>query len=337
MEKFQSESEGMPLNNIRRKAFNDFNEAIFQGIIKINNIETCFCSSQKFQQLSRLERFGLPFGTQICKACGLITQTKRIDVHSMPFFYEEIYWPLVIGLEGGFLTPAKEDEVEPYILQFVDSKKSHLKLFEIGCGSGTRISSIAQHLSEQDFSVAMYGCDYSSEALSLAKTKGINTIHGGMEELQTFGKADILILSHVFEHFTDLGSEMENLHSLIGDDSLIYIEVPGVNDLPNKKEYLYDYQMYNVLAHTYNFSLRSLTNVLGKGGFELIKGDEFVRSVFKKSQTETINFQIQSAYDETIEALKLAKIKRDKFMKLRSNKIYLYVISILKSLLGRYI
>ena len=48
------------------------------------------------------------------------------------------------------------------------------------------------------------GCDYSDDALVIAASKGIRTLRGGMDELLQAGQADVLILSHVFEHFPDL-------------------------------------------------------------------------------------------------------------------------------------
>ena len=51
----------------------------------------------------------------------------------------------------------------------------------------------------------------------------IRTIKGGMEELKRFGKSDILIPSHVFEHFSDLRKAMEDITSLVSEESFIYI------------------------------------------------------------------------------------------------------------------
>ena len=55
-----------------------------------------------------------------------------------------------------------------------------------------------------------------------------------------------------------------------------------LDDKTNKSEYLYDYQDYSVLAHIHNFSLDTLSLVFKNFGFDLIKGNEYVRSVFGK-------------------------------------------------------
>ena len=44
-------------------------KAIYLQEIKFKKVSKCFCGS-RFEQLSRFDRFGLPFGTQICRSCG---------------------------------------------------------------------------------------------------------------------------------------------------------------------------------------------------------------------------------------------------------------------------
>lgn len=329
------ENEGMPLDKIRRKAFNEFNQAVYHEKIKLNRVSSCFCKAQDFLELSKLDRFGLPFGTQICKACGLVTQTLRIDDQSMPLFYDEMYWPLVLGGKKGFNTPPKKNEETPYIIDFIDKKKEKIKIFEIGCGSGNRIDSISSNLEDRGHKVEKFGCDYSNEALEIAKNKGIRVVQGGINEIVQFGTPDLLILSHVVEHFTDLNTEIEHIRELVDEHSLVYVEVPGIIDLENKKEYSFDYQMYNVLAHTYNFSLQTLTNVFSIGGFEIISGDEFVRAVFKKTSNTQREYKIVSSFDQTIQALERAYIKREKYQKKKSLIIYRYLKGIIKLILGR--
>ena len=333
--KLVDEFEGIPLNGVRRKAFNEFNNGVYLKKIKINKVTNCFCGSTDFLALSSYDRFGLPFGTQICNSCGLVTQTIRIDESSMPYFYENIYWPLIAGKEGNYFTFEKEIHPNPFFLEEMNFNKNILKIFEVGCGAGNKIINLSKLLEKKGLIVKKYGVDYSENALKVAKSRGITGAKGGINSLSKFGKADIVILSHVFEHFTDLRTSMDEVRNLMHEESYLYIEVPGINDLENKREYQYSYQMYSVLAHTFNFSLRSLTNVLNIGGFELIKGDEYVRSLFKISEKHFSSSDFISAHSETIEALKRAKKKNIKFNSFRKNFLVSYLIKILKTLLAR--
>ena len=116
------------------------------------------------------------------------------------------------------------------------------------------------------------------------------------------------------------------------DDSLIYIEVPGVVDLENKTEYLCDYQVYNVLAHTFNFSLTTLSQVMARKGFALVEGDEYIRAIFTKGITSTPS---ESGYEEIMMALERASVKRMRIRRRRDNPFVRYARNVAKSFLGR--
>jgi len=325
------EDVGMAMGAERKQAFNQFNEMVYKGTIVIETVSQCFCEVTDFQLLSRYDRFGLPFGTQICRSCGLISQTLRIAPGSLAQFYEKIYWPLISG-KGGYLTAPKKDETSSYILKHIPKDWKTVNVFEVGCGAGERISMLSDELKKTGLNVSSVGCDYSSEALKHAEFKEIQTIQGGMDELLLAGKADILILSHVFEHFPDLSHALQQIKSLIHDDSLIYIEVPGVVDLENKKEYLYNYQLYCVLAHTFNFSLSTLSSVMSKNGFILLEGDEYVRTVFRLGEVQG---NVESGYLQIMGSLKRAYANQLALDKKRNHPVFKSLRNIAKALLGR--
>jgi len=255
----------------------------------------------------------------------------RIHPESLAEFYEKIYWPLISG-QAEYSTAPKKDEASPYLLKHIPSHWKEIRIFEVGCGSGGRIARLASELKGRGHSVSAVGCDYSSDALKIARKKDIETIHGGMNELIAAGKADILILSHVFEHFPDLKQAIAQIEELIHGESLVYIEVPGVVDLENKKEYLFNYQLYCVLAHTYNFSLSTLVSVMSKLGLGLVEGDEYVRAVFKHGHAKG---QLGSPYEEIMSALERAHEKQLALESRRNNAVVRRLRNVAKALLGR--
>ncbi|TGK92001.1 methyltransferase domain-containing protein [Leptospira brenneri] len=325
------EENGLSLDERQRKAFNQFNELVYLGQITTEVVTKCFCGKKNFRLLSRYDRFGLPFGTQICYACGLISQTLRIHPKSLPKFYDLIYWPLVSG-GGEFLTPPKKDETFAQLIRNIPADVSSLKIFEVGCGSGQRISGLRDRLASSISDISMIGCDFSSAALKLAKEKGIKTIQGGLDELAVEGKCDILIMSHVFEHFPDLTHATKLIAKMTHQNSLVYIEVPGIMDLENKAEYSFNYQLYSVLAHTYNFSLSTLEYVLSTCGFVLVEGDEYVRAVFRKGKS---TIQSSSHYERSMEGLRRARAKQIAYESRRNNIFLRYFRNVAKAVLGR--
>jgi len=331
------DSSGISLHGVRRDAFNKLNKKIYYGELKVEVVERCFCGDNDFRKLSKYDRFGLPFGTQICRSCGLITQTLRLTPDSLPLFYAEIYWPLIEGdYNPGFVTVPSDDQWLSYILNHISFDNSHIDIIEIGCGSGTRLAALKRELEARGMEVHATGCDYSESALSIARTKGIDIVLGGLEEVTAVGVADVVILSHVFEHLPDLNSATRELSKITNCDSIIYIEVPGVIDLENKREYLYNYQLYSVLAHTYNFSLQSLAMVMESGGFALVEGDEFVRSIFKKiGEEQKKPVSNVNVYHETIRAIERAYVKQASLERKRDRPIVKYARNLAKALLGR--
>jgi len=329
---------GMKMNAIQRRAFNKFNEYVYFNRIKLEIIEECFCSGKDFSLLSRYDRFGLPFGTQVCKKCGLITQNIRISEASMELFYNEIYWDLISGKSRKieFSTPPKTDDASAFILQVLkESDFERLRIFEVGCGSGDRIFQLANMLNLKGVHTESFGCDYSDNALFIAESKGIRTVKGGFSEIAQYGKADVLILSHLFEHLTDLNLALSQIDGLCHENTIIYVELPGIIDLNNKKEYMYNYQDYNVLAHTYNFSLTTLSFVFATKNFALVHGNEFVRAVFRKSPIDKVIIDVSDSYNQVVKALAIAKDK-DVIFQRKLNRPYVrYLKNIVKAILNQ--
>ena len=324
---------GMSINGIRRKAFNELNELVYTGKIKITSVTKCFCNDTDFEILSRFDRYGLPFGTQICRSCGLISQTISISGDSQSIFYDKIFWPLNMGTEDPIMyytTSSSVVEFISFLNDHINSGKNCLSTGEVGCG--IRLKAISKLL-ETKSDYKLFGCDYSEDALGFASAKGVKTFLGGMESLLNEAPFDILILSHIFEHFIDLKESLKVIDQLTHEKTLIYVEVPGVMELLNKPEYMYDYQDYTVLAHVHNFSLASLANVFKTNGFQLEKGTEYVRAIFRKNvpQPQLVN---ENAYEEIMFTLELLLQKHLNLKKSRNQPLKRYLKTLSKAVLG---
>ena len=177
-------------------------------------------------------------------------------------------------------------------------------MVEVGCGSGDRLAVLGKHIRPRP---RLIGCDYSVDALELARSKGIETRIGGFEQLKG-DKADVLILSHIFEHLVDLKRALVDIGEVTHDNTVVYVEVPGVLDLVNKREYGYAYQDYSVIAHIHNFTLGTLSRVFATAGFGLVAGDVYVRATFGRNHPPAQPIPA-SSYGITRSALKPAEEK----------------------------
>ena len=294
------------LNPIQLQYRDQLLEKINKGVYKLEKVKKCLCGSNSFEKLSEKDRYGLPFGTVICKNCGLILTTPRLSKESLPKFYESEYHFLLFGTND----PKKfkmynENQgiiIYDYIKNYIKEFKK-LKVAEIGCGVGYNLK-LFKEKTELDSinNVEVYGCDYSKSCIDVATNiLGPNVVVGGVESLKNLGiKFDLIILSHVLEHFVDIPLQLNLISQMMNNNSLLYIEVPGLFDLQNKIEYKCDFLRYTVCAHIYHFSLGTLTNVFNMNYFELVKANEFVQSIFKKTSKKIDN---KNYYNKTVEFL----------------------------------
>ncbi len=330
------ENNGMALDDVRRRAANEVNESIYKGLLKLQKNESCFCGEKNFLQLSRFDRYGLPFGTQICRKCGLISQPLSLTEETLPIFYEKFYWKLINGKKkhNDYTTDIGLNEFGDFLVPIIkDRFAGNLKVLEIGCGQGDRLIRL-QRLLEDQFHLNVDCCDYSPEAINIASNRGLRAKLGGIEFFKNDGPYDIVILSHVLEHVVNLNLFLDKIKEITNNNALIYIEVPGILDLENKAEYDFSYQSYSVLAHIYAFSLATLSNVMYSKGYKLIKGTEFVRAIFSLKSSENY-LAIEDPFKQIMLGLKKANSAHLKFLENRNNPIKVYLRNVFKALIGR--
>lgn len=167
-----------------------------------------------------------------------------------------------------------------------------LNVLEIGCGAG----GILDYFRQKGHRVK--GIDLGEEYLKYGKeVHKLNLDKGTLDELITNQKPDIIIYSHVLEHVLNLNEEIKLIKRIMHQDTIVYIEVPGIKEI--HKNYESNILKYFQNAHTCHFSLETLTNLMNMNGFELILGDQFVKSVFKytgKNKEFVTDYQAVSKY-----------------------------------------
>ena len=98
--------------------------------------------------------------------------------------------------------------------------------------------------------------------------KGINCLHASLFELdESFGKYDLVILSHVWEHILDLEAALKSIEKILKPNGCIYVECPNAM---NYKNVLHaPYQEFNT-EHINHFSKGSFYNFFGSRGYALM-------------------------------------------------------------------
>jgi SAM-dependent methyltransferase len=150
---------------------------------------------------------------------------------------------------------------------------------EIGCGAGGILQAFA------DAGYRVIGADLGAENLAYGRSRGLDLRNGDLFSLveEIDEKPALIIYSHVLEHIREPGRTLERVRQTLAEDGHLYVEVPGVKDV-RSNVFQGDFLKTFHLAHIYNFSLLTLTNLAGKHGFSLVAGDEKIRSVFKRAE-----------------------------------------------------
>lgn len=310
----------LKLNKIQLESKDRVENYIKNGNYNFESICCSICGSTDSELLTEKDRYGLTCHVVICKICGLTYINPRMTQDSYNRFYDGEYRKLYIGVES----PAKLYFYARYkkadkILNFIKSTNpalefKSLNVLEIGCADG----GILYYFKDQGHNVK--GVDLGSEYLKFGRDNyNLDLIHGSLKDIPQDFTPDIIIYSHVLEHILNLDSELKQLKEKCTEKTLIYIEVPGIKNL--HKIYKMDSLLYFQNAHTYHFSLTTLTNLFIKNGFRLIKGNEHVRSLFIKENSikktdytndyfDTLHYLIKMEGRRFIYPYKISTIKR---------------------------
>lgn len=299
-----------PLANIneqQRLAIDKFKNKVKNHLYELEEV-SCLCGNEKNNSIliSPIDRYGLDVPTHLCCRCGLIWTSKRLTQTSLEKFYQEDYRAIYVG-EPQAPESFFNDQVEhgTIIYKFV---KDHINLenlnditvFEIGCGAGGIL------IPFENANWNVFGCDLGKEYLEKGREKGLTLEWGEAKVLKKYGKADLIILSHVLEHFPDPIHSLNQISKLLKENGYLYIEVPGIFNIHScYKDILFFLQN----AHLYHFTLTRLIALMNYANFKFIKGDECIHSLFQKQSQPQANIRLES-YQKVLFYLYLTEIER---------------------------
>jgi len=298
------------LNPVQEEVKKEIEGRIKKSRYRMEKVPCAVCGEEEFEKLSEKDMFGLPVSVVICRKCGLIQTNPRLTQDSYKEFYEKEHTRLVFGEKK----PTKEifldeyfhgQKIYKYIKRYLPKNLRGFVVLEVGCGAGGILAYF------KDLGAEMLGCDLDPECVELGRSiYGLNIFRGTLSDLKIKKKPNLIIMSHILEHLLFPSKELSLIRDLLEPKGFLYIEVPGVRNMTfihNDMNFLRFLQ----IAHTYHFSLTTLNNLLGRSGFELIEGDEKIRSLFRLSKNK--QFKIVNDYQRQITYLKRIEFLRRVF------------------------
>lgn len=267
------------------------------------------CGSADATVYEEIYVHGIRITYMICANCGLVYQSPRIPETQIPHFYQSMYRLLNVGQTN----PRKKDlEVQRkranHIVDFLIQENNYVPSshLDIGCGSGSLL-----HETQRRFRCRVSGIELDDAHRSYAVQNGL-TIYDSLEQWKQHETlhVDLVTMSHVLEHLVDPIKYLGEIREILSaSEGRVLLEVPN----------LYVHPAFE-LAHTYAFSLVSLSNTLHKAGFELLNC-----KLHSFPHSRVMPLYILVLARPCIEAIELP-IKRDSFSRQRRKlgRILLY-------------
>lgn len=221
---------------------------------------SCFCGNYEHLNIAERDRYGLPVQTVICARCGLLRSLNQLDSSSAAKFYQEDYRQLYSGHVGANGIWNEQKKRSQFYLRVVRGLLDRIQsVYEIGCGAGGLLTSFA------DIGKVVAGCDMGGEYLEKGLEYGLNLVNGDAKTLlkeQKGRQADLLMMIHVVEHFSDLEKELKDALKVLKPGGILLIDVPGVLAIDQVGAYHGDLLRYLQNAHNFHFTGSTIAYIL---------------------------------------------------------------------------
>lgn len=217
-----------------------------------------------------------------CKLCNLYFLIEKPDPDELKDYYQETYY-----FKSFFLDIIKSRfRIARSISQYNFFKEniSHNinNVLEIGSGDGLLLS-----LFKND-NVQVFGIEYSKKYKEYSRRKyGISLSDDDFFNMH--GKYDLIIMSHVFEHFLDFKKVYEKAHQLLINGGFFYIEIP--NSPKQNETSISELSSYLNSTHIHNFDKENFIRSV-PANFEIISIQRFdydIRTFFNKNKSLVIS------------------------------------------------
>lgn len=252
---FHSGEPSEPLDDGQRLLVAEFNTMLKDGSLALRTT-ACLCgATEDYVTIASFDRYGLAQPTVICRRCGLMQSQPSLDGEAYARFYSsdlyrKLYNPSLMKIDRAAFDErvAHAAYRHRFIMDGYDGTID--KVLEIGCGGGWNLWPWHQA------GKTVLGYDYGPTLVGFGRSLGMDLREGSIADV-TDRAFDLIILSHVLEHFLDPVEEMKRIAALLAPGGQIYIEVPNADTFCLG-------HLQN--AHTYYFTAPTLQHYLARAG-----------------------------------------------------------------------
>ncbi len=230
----------------------------------------CPICENKNVDVLHTQKFALPDGHPLsdgyevvcCEKCGFVYADTAVAQEAYDQFYANYskYEDQKTGTGGITKNWDRKrlKETAGMIAAFLNN--TNASVLDVGCANGGLLKSI-----KELGNTRVFGIDPSPICVENTKRIGVNAEIGSLFQPLSHELFDCVILSHTLEHVQDLRQAALWIHSMLGVDACVYIEVP---DAARYADFVdAPFQDFNT-EHINHFSMTSLNNFLRVNAFE---------------------------------------------------------------------
>lgn len=217
------------------------------------------CGGTEVHPLTVGNRFGRSAPIVQCVRCGLTYQSPRPKTGELESFYRDEYRVLYSGSSeprDWFVEDQRRRGAE--VLQRIRESGAAIpsRVLDLGCGAGGAL------LPFRSFGAVVAGVEpgpyggWAASTLALDIRQSLSEVRAG----EDFG---LVMLSFVLEHVDSPFETLAELHRLLRQDAVVYVEVPNLLGATGAAE------DYFHLAHLTYFTPETLRAMLTAAGFEV--------------------------------------------------------------------
>lgn len=256
------------------RARRELRRALRSGTLPVENLFSCpGCGTNRSPWLlATVERMAIPHRTVLCPDCGLSYASSRMTPAAQDAFYQGLYWRLPDTAAALEDTSERFSRGESILSWTGERVPAGGLVVELGCGPGYNLVPFQR----AGFRTLGYERDVQCAALARERFH-LDVRAGGLGELIASGiGADLLVVAHVLEHLSDPKQFLVSTRTALAPGGMLYVEVPGLRNLDHPS-YGGNLLSYLQIAHLFNFTRLTLTQLIETSGFEALGADESVR------------------------------------------------------------
>ncbi len=231
----------------------------------------CLCGNQDPCSdivVSEKDRYGLAISQIICSKCGLVRSGLVFSNQSNELFYKDYYRNLYTThqpTEIFFKDQVTHGEKFISLLKKKNIFAEIQNIAEIGCGAGGILFPFYKAGKN------VQGFDFNTKYLNYGKKFEISLFEGDYNSFLRENSCDLIILSHVLEHFLDPIAEITKILTKVKPNKYLLIEIPGIYNI---REAYKNPILYFQNAHVYNFFGNYLKIFFTSFGMKIIEANE---------------------------------------------------------------